>query len=248
LLQYRSEPRRFAAAKLRQCSQMPSAADQHFEWPNCPEGHQHNKCLIRNYDPRALARLQFKIIAEQTSAVALEIAELRRQFARGRLWNRFRRPYLAMRMRIASAHHLAAVFENLHMANSRYLAELFKLSCPGADYFFDSRQIHAGERQIMTGGEAHHAANSRLTFGYHQAFVLHVHPEVRRIFPQRSEIIFEDERRTVFGVARPARAWVPGAKVAGRVVARTHNRRNCLDRALPWTPCPMRRNQHPLIG
>src|ERR1700688_10243 len=103
---------------------MPTAADEHFERPNCPEWHHDNESFIRRNDPGFLSFLQLEIVAEQTTAVCLGIAVLRRKLARRRLRNGAGRPNLAMRMRIACAHYLAPVLEDLDVADSRHLAEL----------------------------------------------------------------------------------------------------------------------------
>src|ERR1700682_819325 len=99
----------------------------------------------------------------------------------------------------------------------------------------------------MARGEAHYAANSRLAFSHADTSVLHVYSGVWHVFLQRGEIIFKDECGAVLRITHPASAWVPRAKVAGWIVARTRNRRNGLDRALPGTLRAMRRNQYPLI-
>src|ERR1700722_17039142 len=106
-----------------------------------------------------------------------------------------------MRMRIACAHHLAAVLEYLDVVDSPHLAKLRELRCPRSDHFFNGSRLQGRQRQVVTWGEAHYAANSRLAFGHHQATVLYVYLEVRRVFLQRGEIIFENERGYVLGIS-----------------------------------------------
>src|SRR4051794_27112791 len=124
---------------------MPAAADQHLERPHRPERHQYHESLIRNNDPRFFVFLEFQIIAKQTTSMFPGVALLPRKFARRRLWYRTRRPDLAMRMRIAGAHHLAAILKNLYVTDARHRAEFRELRGPSADHLFDRRQLHAGE-------------------------------------------------------------------------------------------------------
>src|SRR5437870_12792419 len=109
---------------------MPAAADQHFERPYRPEGDQYNEAFVRNNDPRFFVFLQLQIIAKQTTSMFLEIVLLRRKLARRRLRYRTGGPNLAMRMRIAGAHHIAAIFKNLYVTDTRHSAELRELRGP----------------------------------------------------------------------------------------------------------------------
>jgi hypothetical protein len=66
-----------------------------------------------------------------------------------------------MGMRIACAHHGAAVFENLDVVDVGHFAQLTKLFHPGADDQFDGVNAHGGQREIVTRRKTHHAAEAR---------------------------------------------------------------------------------------
>src|SRR2546430_11033047 len=102
---------------------MPAAADQHLERPHGPERYQHHESLVRNNDPRFFVFLKLQIIAKQTTSMVLRVALLRKKFARRRLRYRTGGPDLAMRMRIAGTHHLAAILKNLYVTDGRHRAE-----------------------------------------------------------------------------------------------------------------------------
>src|SRR3954468_13753547 len=120
---------------------MPTAADQHLEWPHRPERHQHHESLVRNNDSRFYVFLELHIIAKQTTSMLRRVALLRRQFARRRLRYRTGGPNLAMRMRVACPHHFATVLKNLYVTDARDRAEFRELRGPGADHIFDRRLL-----------------------------------------------------------------------------------------------------------
>src|SRR3954469_24936570 len=145
---------------------MPAAADQHLERPHGPERHHYHESLIRNDDPRFFVFLKLQIIAKQTTSMFPGVALLCRKFARRRLRYRTGGPNLAMRMRVAGAHHFATILKNLYVTDARHRAQFRELRGPSANDFFNSWLLHAGKRQIMTRRKTHHPADSRLTFSY----------------------------------------------------------------------------------
>src|SRR5258708_5179583 len=153
-----------------------------------------------------------------------------------------------MRMRIARAHHLAAVLENLHVADSGDQGKLRELRSPRADDLFDFGQAHAGQRQIVPRREAHDAADARLALGYQQALVLNIQVPWGRIFFQRGEVILEDKCGKVLRIARPTRALIARTKIAGGIVLRPLSRWHRFNRALPGTLGAMRGDQYPFAS
>src|ERR1051326_845463 len=101
------------------------------------------------------------------------------------------RPDLAMRMGIASPHHGAAVFEDLHIIDDRRLPHLLELLDPGVHYATQSRYFHARHGEIVARRETNHPADARFRFGDQQSLLLiTVH---RCGWLQGGEIIVEDE-------------------------------------------------------
>src|SRR5436305_4581873 len=100
-------------------------------------------------------------------------------------------PNLAMRMRIARAHHFAAVFKYLDVLNVWHGRKLHELCGPCANHVFNFRYAHARDRQVMPRRKAHHATDSRLALSYEQPFVLHVNASCRRFVLQGSEVTLE---------------------------------------------------------
>src|SRR5579885_2224410 len=96
---------------------MPAAAYQYLKWPHRPEWHQNYETFIRTNNPHLFALFKFDVVAKQTRSVLFEIRLLRQELATGHLRHRTCCPNLAMRMRVARPHHLAAILENLHMAD-----------------------------------------------------------------------------------------------------------------------------------
>ena len=74
-------------------------------------------------------------------------------------------PDLAVRMGIAGAHHGAAIFEDLYIADIRPVAELSSLRGPGFDNPLDLCGLHAGERQAVIGMKAENTAGPSLALG-----------------------------------------------------------------------------------
>ena len=108
--------------------------------------------------------------------------------------NRFGRPDLPVRVRIAGAHHRAAIFENLHVADPGIRRESRVLFNPGFDDMPNVRRVHARQREIVPRRKTDDAADaafrrrrekpvrSRRLAGRHSRH-------------QRRVVIVEDERR-----------------------------------------------------
>ena len=87
-----------------------------------------------------------------------------------------------MRMRIAGAHHLAAILKNLNMLDTGDGCQFASLDDPGANDFFDFGCPHSRQGQVVARQEAHHSADATLGLRNQQAFILKVEFGGRRIF------------------------------------------------------------------
>src|SRR5207245_10755114 len=121
---------------------------------------------------------------------------------------------------------------------------------PDVDHAPNVGARHVREGEIVSRGKADDAAGTRLA-ARDQQVVLEV--DLRRGLArlaraQGSEVVLEDERAGVRGIADAARAFVPRAEVAGGVVGRTVLWRPSLDLALPRALRTMRGDEHPFPG
>ena len=90
---------------------------QNFEWPHRPEGDYDSEELVHTNHASSLRFLQTQVFAEHAFAMIPLELEHGTLLAGGIVGYSLVRPYLAVRMRIAGSHHLAAVLENLNVAN-----------------------------------------------------------------------------------------------------------------------------------
>ena len=128
-------------------------------------------------------------------------------------------PDLAMRMRIAGAHHLAAILEDLHVADVGQAAQVGVLRGPHVHHQREIRHAHARHGQIVPRRKAAHAADARLAGGDQQAVAI-LDGLGGRGRQQRRKIVIEDKRAGVRRIAHAARARIAGAKVAVGIVLR----------------------------
>src|SRR5215469_9043955 len=77
-------------------------------------------------------------------------------------------PDLTVWMRIAASHHLAAVFEDLHVADSGARHQMFELVGESVDNGPNPAGAHPGQREAVVRRETYHAANARFRFGKQQ--------------------------------------------------------------------------------
>ena len=75
------------------------------------------------------------------------------------------RPDLAVRVRVAGAHHGALVLKNLHVVDEILPAQFAGLIGPGANDFFDFGLREFGQSQIVARRETHDTAEAGLGFG-----------------------------------------------------------------------------------
>src|SRR5947207_2249236 len=108
---------------------MPGRDHQRFEWPDRPEWNDDGKVLIAAYQSCLQTGFKVEVLAKQAAAMACTILEQCSLFFRGDHREVFARPYLAMRMRAAGAHHRAAILKDLHMSDRVMAAEFLILRC-----------------------------------------------------------------------------------------------------------------------
>ena len=93
---------------------MPFGQQQCFKRPDGPERNQRDELRVLANDAAAVVELDGEIIAQQAAIIPFEIMALPLLLFHCFVGERLIGPDLAMGMRIARTHHLAAVFENLH--------------------------------------------------------------------------------------------------------------------------------------
>src|SRR5258708_24987580 len=96
---------------------MALAEDQGFKWPDSPERHDDGKTFVLANDTHVQLQLQLQVVAKQARMFPGTILAERHELAGRKIWQRSIRPDLAVRVRIAGAQQLAAIFENLHVIN-----------------------------------------------------------------------------------------------------------------------------------
>jgi hypothetical protein len=163
------------------------------------------------------------------------------------------RPHLAVRVRVARAHHLAAVLEQLDVPHVGAGAELRRLLRPQVDHGAHARRAERGEGEVVPRREADDAAGARLGLRGEQPRRVEHHRIGRRgvvggVGLERRVVVGEDEGARVVGVALAVGAHVPGAQVARGVVGRTLGGGRLLDLALPGALRTVRGDEHPLTG
>jgi hypothetical protein len=156
--------------------------------------------------------------------VAGVVVALALQLARGVRGHGALRPHLPVRVRVAGAHHLAAVLEQLHVADLGARAQLGRLLRPQVDHAAHRGLAQRREGQVVPRREADHAAGARFGFGREQPLAVEHDGRVAggglvgRVGLEGGEVVGEDEGARVVGVALAVGAHVPGAQVAGGVV------------------------------
>ena len=151
-------------------------------------------------------------------------------------------------MRVAGAHRGAAILKDLHVIDLRHRSHFLELRRPGMDHTFDIFRLHRGECEVVARRKADHTAKSGFAFGYNQSPVFHVHTVAGCGRLQRGKVIVEDERVGIPRINDSASPGISRTEIAGRVIFRLFVNGNVLELPLPGSACPMRRNQHPLVG
>ena len=200
-------------------------------------------------EDQALARgfLDAQIFAEQALLVRLLVIALRRLFLRWLIGKGTGSPNLTVRMRIAGAHHGAAVLENLYVVDEVAASEIGELLAPHFDDCDDFFLVHARKGQIVAGRKASDAAdawfrlrNNQLAFCWSVCFY--------RVGTKRGVIVVEDEDGGIRRIAFAAGTSIARTKITVWIVSRLGALGCGFDLTLPGTLRAMRRNQDPLAG
>ena len=141
LLEQRRKSLAFVVSELCQGGSLSASDNQGFEGPGCPVRHDCDEVLVLDDDPIPFG---LQIVGENRSPP--EVLLLSRDDRRDMLG----RPDLTVRMRIARTHLLAAVFEDLDMADARVCAELRVLLGPCLDDVLQRGEWELAEAEIMT--------------------------------------------------------------------------------------------------
>src|SRR5437764_1334258 len=96
---------------------MQFADQQNFKRPYRPERHYGEKAGILHYEADVARTLQLGIVTEQARTMGGFVSKQLLLLFQRFIWDIGCCPYLAVWMRIAGAHHDAAVLENLNVTN-----------------------------------------------------------------------------------------------------------------------------------
>src|SRR5947209_14659363 len=96
-----------------------AADDKGLEGPHRPERYNGNEVIVRADDALFALDLSRQVIGEECASGACAMLREMLRLARSREGNRLLRPDLSMRMRVARAHHLALVLEDLDVIDVR---------------------------------------------------------------------------------------------------------------------------------
>src|SRR6266436_592006 len=208
---------------------MAAAANQHFEWPHRPEGHQGKEAFVLANEADLLSLFDIDVVTQQAGVMVAEVVGLAEQFFPWNLRNRTGGPNLAVGMRIACAHHDAAVLENLYVLDLWHRSQFLELGGPGADHVFDVIGLHGGKSEVVAWGEADHPAEPGFAFGDDQppAFKVETFVDPGRL--ERGEVIVENECAGVARVRDSADPGVSRTEVTGGVICRLALNRDLLE-------------------
>ena len=221
--------------------------DHHrFERPNGPERDHGQEAVVLFNQAFAGRLLEAGVLAQQTTGSRLAPRQLRYLLLDHFVGKRMARPDLAVRMRIAGAHHGAAIFEDLYVVDGRVGAEFSILLDPRVHNLAQVGQLHTGDSQVMARRETYYPADARLGFGDEEPLALET--VWRRPRFERCKIVIEDECRCVVRISFSAGARVAGAEVALRIVIRLAGGLVFLQLPLPGSLRAVRRNQHPFAS
>src|ERR1700758_2539316 len=119
-----------------------------------------------------MLHFETQVAAKQARAMLLVVFALSELLALGKIGQLGIRPNLAVRMRIAGAHNLTPVFENLHMANPGNGTEFAVLFRPDLNHAADFLHFHSRDGQVMAWRETNYATDSSLRATDDQAVLI----------------------------------------------------------------------------
>ena len=240
---------RSSGGELGQGAAVGGGQHECLKWPHGPERHHRDEVVVGLDHADPVRALGGQVVAEQAASVLGPVGALPGQLPGRLVRDALVGPDLPVRVRVAGAHHRAAVLEDLHVAHPRQAAEFAVLVGPGVHDLPDGRLRHHAQREVVAGVEADHPADAALGLGDEQAAGLdRLARLVGPVGQQRREVVVE---HVGGGVARGGDAAGPGvarAEVAVRVVRRAAGRRGRLHLALPRAGGAVRRHQDPLAG
>src|SRR5439155_14437544 len=149
----------------------------------------------------------------------VEVAALAGEAAGGERGDVAGGPDLTVRVRVAAAHHLDLVLEYLHVGDVVPRPEPRRLVGPRVHDQPDLGRRHEGQRQIVPGRKAQHAAESA-DRARDQDSVGCFDGRLRSAGDEGREVVVEGEGRRVGGGARAVGARVAGTQIAGGIAGR----------------------------
>ena len=147
-------------------------------------------------------------------------------------------------MRIARSHQLAAIFENLHMADPGNLAKRGILLGPAIHDGAQFLMTHSRNCQIVPRRKTHDAADSRFGLRGEQTSLVKL-----RSFTsgqQRRIIVVENARSRVLRCLRSTGTAIPWAQITARIERACRRNLRLLDFSQPRPLRAMRGHQNPL--
>ena len=211
--------------------------------PHRPERHHRQERLVLFHHALAARLLQARVLAQQARAALFPPLQQRSLLLGDFVGQRVARPDLAVRVRIACAHHGAAVFEDLYVVDLGPRAEFQVLLHPRIHHLAQVGRLHVGDRQVVARRETDHAAESRFGFGQQQAVLLEAIQRRARL--ERGEVVVENESSGVRRIAHPAGARVARTQIAVGVVIGLCGDGLVFHLPLPGALRAVRRHQHP---
>ncbi len=175
-----------------------------------------------------------------------EIGLLRSKFEGGLIGNVFGCPDLAVRMRIAGAHHGAAVLEDLDVLDFGARSEF---SCLCRPHFYDTtncRKLHGCEGEVVAGIETEDTADATLGLRAQETRTFDIEMSVGHILFECGKVVLEDIGSGVLGRLVATGAGVAGAEVAGGIVGEGLRLCGVLGLALPGAQGAMGGHDDPL--
>ena len=186
---------------------------QHLKRPNRPPRNQRREVLILKDDASLICRegpLGLKVVAQQATIRAGHMVKLRLGLDGRLVRHKSGGPDLAVRMRIAGAHHGPAILKDLHVLDRVHSANLDILRRPRIHHRANLLARHAGQGQAVVGMKAKHLAQPARGFGLEQRRIRCLYQRWR-IRQQRRVIIHKRKNPLVCRVYGSTRALIPRA-------------------------------------
>src|SRR5260370_2971497 len=147
-------------------------------------------------------------------------------------------------MRIARAHHYAAILENLHVTNPGNLSERGVLLDPAVHDSAQFLRVHSRNREIGARRKTQLPADSLLCLSHQQASRIKL--DRRDLRQHRGVIVFKNVGFLILRRLCSARAPVSRAQIAVGIESDSRRLLKLLHSSLPRTLRPMGRDENPL--